>query len=308
MNFNHNDWKWASETPFANGTFFAGQKEAIKERLDADGVILFRGFDVSSVDQLAAIVGSLFNEAASYKGGNSPRTNMGKNVYTSTEFPADQSISLHNELSYLHKWPTHIAFCCNIAAPRGGATPIANAREILRLLPDTLVSRFRDKGLAYTQKLHGGKGFGKSWQETFETVDQGQVDAFAAENGIAAEWTDDGSLRLRYRRTAIETHPAHGYEVWFNQAEQWHPSLLAPEVRSALDAMLAPDNFPHNVTFGDGSEISDEDCAEIRKTQEHCAMRFEWQPGDLLLLDNVLMAHGRDPFEGDRKIFVSMAW
>jgi hypothetical protein len=39
---------------------------------------------------------------------------------------------------------------------------------------------------------------------------------------------------------------------------------------------------------------------------EACAVRFDWQKGDVILLDNMLVAHARDPFEGPRKIVVAM--
>ncbi|MNG41197.1 Taurine catabolism dioxygenase TauD, TfdA family [compost metagenome] len=35
-------------------------------------------------------------------------------------------------------------------------------------------------------------------------------------------------------------------------------------------------------------------------------MRFDWRKGDVILLDNMLAAHARDPFEGPRKIVVAM--
>jgi alpha-ketoglutarate-dependent taurine dioxygenase len=36
------------------------------------------------------------------------------------------------------------------------------------------------------------------------------------------------------------------------------------------------------------------------------AISFRWERGDVLLLDNYLVAHGRNPYEGPRKILVAM--
>lgn len=288
--------------------FLTNYREVICDKLVKNGAILLEGLSVDSASKLSLVMEKLFPNTARYKGGNSPRKNVSGDVYTSTELPASRSISLHNELSYMNSWPSKIVFCCVEPAQSGGATPIADSRAILDAVPTEVLSRFRDRGLIYTQKLHGGQGVGKSWQDTFETEDRVEVEQFAAANGIQMDWTEDGGIRLAYKRKATERHPHTGHELWFNQAEQWHPSQLSPEVRKAMEYTFKPEDMPHNVFFGDGSPISDEDCLAIRKSQEQCAMRRTWKSGDLLILDNMLMAHARDPFEGGRRILVSMAW
>jgi len=44
----------------------------------------------------------------------------------------------------------------------------------------------------------------------------------------------------------------------------------------------------------------------IGKTYEKYAVRFQWRQGDLVTLDNILTAHGRDPYVGPRKIVVAL--
>ena len=38
-----------------------------------------------------------------------------------------------------------------------------------------------------------------------------------------------------------------------------------------------------------------------------CAVSFAWRRGDVLMLDNMLVAHGRATFKGDRRVVVAMA-
>ncbi|MGB5929258.1 MAG: TauD/TfdA family dioxygenase, partial [Cyclobacteriaceae bacterium] len=63
-----------------------------------------------------------------YASGNSPRSKVLKGVYTSTEFPADRTIAIHNELSYTAAWPSRIYFCSILPAETCGETPLANSR------------------------------------------------------------------------------------------------------------------------------------------------------------------------------------
>jgi alpha-ketoglutarate-dependent taurine dioxygenase len=271
------------------------------------GGILFRGFKMTGATDLEHIVRAVSAQPLNYIGGNSPRTRVSEKVYTSTEYPADQIITLHNELSYAPSWPMKILFWCEKPAADGGETPIMDSRLVLRLLPNSLVDRFQARGLIYLQTLHDGAGLGRSWQSTFETADRSAAEQFLNKNGVEFEWTERNGLRIRYHRKALEPHPTTGEMLWFNQADQWHPSSLDAETRKLMESIIKIEDFPHNVVFGDGSPICEEDIATIRNTLWDSAVVFPWQQGDLLLLDNMLVAHGRRRFKGPRKVYVTMA-
>jgi alpha-ketoglutarate-dependent taurine dioxygenase len=271
------------------------------------GGILFRGFNLQSVTNLEQILQAVSSHPLNYIGGNSPRTRVSDIVYTSTEYPADQIITLHNELSYAQSWPSNILFWCDIPAAQGGETPIIDSRTALGLLPKSLVERFEAKGLVYLQTLHGGAGLGRSWQSSFETDDRSIVERTLKADGVDFEWNSAGALKIRYCRKAVETHPVTGEALWFCQADQWHPSSLDPEIRDMMREMVELDDFPHNVVFGDGSPIDEEDVRTIRNVLWDNAVAFPWRRGDLLLLDNMLVAHGRRSFTGSRKVYVTMA-
>ncbi|MBZ5490667.1 MAG: TauD/TfdA family dioxygenase [Acidobacteriia bacterium] len=272
------------------------------------GALLFRGFSISSQEVFQSAISRLKEELLDYVDGDSPRTKLGGGVYTSTEYPSDLFIPLHNELSYSVRWPARLFFCCIVQPQDGGQTPLVSSRALLQALPAEIVSEFRKRKVRYVRNLHAGKGTGKSWQETFETTDRKNVDRFIRNSDMQACWNPDGSLRLISIRSATAIHPVTGDEVWFNQADQFHPSSLPQATYESLMALYEgyEDEMPENATFGDGSPIPIEYLQCIRETTQRLLVRFDWRKGDLLMVDNMLLAHGRMPFTGARKILVVM--
>ena len=102
-------------------------------------------------------------------------------------------------------------------------------------------------------------------------------------------------------------HPLTGELAWFNHATFFHVTTLEPGTRATLLAAFAEEDLPNNTYYGDGSPIEPEVLETLRGLYEQATVRFTWQEGDLLMLDNMLAAHARDPFVGPRKILTGMA-
>jgi alpha-ketoglutarate-dependent taurine dioxygenase len=279
------------------------KRQFFREKLLKCGALLFRGYQVDSVSKFERFV-RLFSgkELLSYAGGVSPRLPLSEGVYTSTEYPAQYKLSLHNELSYADTFPSHIYFCCQKEAQRGGETTFGDSRRILKKIDSEIVDLFRQKKVCYIRNLHAEKGSGYSWQEAFETDCRIIVENRCRRIGASLEWKPCGGLRLKQIRPATATHPITGEEVWFNQAEGFHPSSLDAESLQAADE----ENLRLNCRFGDGSPIDSEILQHVRAAVESETTPHKWQVGDILVLDNILSAHGRMPFSGERKISVAM--
>jgi alpha-ketoglutarate-dependent taurine dioxygenase len=291
--------------------FWGVQQDRTDALLLDHGAILFKGFHVDTAEKFDAFMGSLPLALGNYVDGNSPRTKVSSAVYTSTEYPAELSISLHNELSYSDVWPARLYFCCVVAAATGGSTTIADSRRILDVLSRDIIERFEQKGVMYVRNLQGGDGLGvgKSWQETFETTSRLELESHCRLRNIKYEWGLDGAVRLIQIRPALAQHPRSGAKVWFNQADQFHPSTNPPEVYEALMELYenSPLDMPQYSCFGDGTPIPDDILARIRATMAQQEVAFTWEPGDLMVIDNMLSAHGRSPYTGARKVLVSMS-
>jgi alpha-ketoglutarate-dependent taurine dioxygenase len=285
------------------------EKETLKSRLLQAGAILFSDLGIDSIETFESLSSIVCERCLSYAGGDSPRTRLSERVYTSTEYPAEYAISLHNELSYAGIWPMHILFACMIPADEGGSTPVADSRKVVAALDPSLVDEFARRGIRYIRNLHGGQGLGRSWQETFETDERSIVEQRCAEMSTAFEWMSDGGLRLSSVRPAMARHPITGERVWFNQADLFHPSTHSSEAHASLMELYGEDiqKLPSFATFGDGSLIPLDMLDMVRRTIAELSITFPWRRGDALWLDNMLMCHGRTSYRGKRLILVSMA-
>lgn len=86
----------------------------------------------------------------------------------------------------------------------------------------------------------------------------------------------------------------------------WNSWSLDEEIREALLDEFGPDGLPFETDLGDGVPLTRDELDAINAAYEGATVREAWQPGDVLLVDNVLATHGRDPFRGDRRIVVAM--
>ncbi|MEK6283064.1 MAG: TauD/TfdA family dioxygenase [Acidobacteriota bacterium] len=283
----------------------AQNRELIKTNLVKYGGLLFRNFNVRTAAALEQLIVCLCAELLEYRERSSPRTQISGKIYTSTDYPANQSIFLHNENSYQNTWPMKIFFFCAQAAEQGGETPIADCRKIYARIAPAIRERFIEKGWMYIRNF--GDGFGLPWQTVLQTTEKAAVEEHCAKNNITVEWKGNDRLRLRAVRPVIARHPLSGEMVWFNHATFFHVSTLEPSIREALVAEFKEEDLPTNTCYGDGSSIEPEVLDHLRDAYRQETIAFPWQEGDILMLDNMLVAHGRAPYAGVRRIMVGMA-
>ena len=277
----------------------------IEERLLEHRALLFRGFDLPDVERFEAFVDVTSDgPRLEYRDRTTPRETRGRNVYTSTVHPPDQRIHLHNEGTYWTRFARKLYFACLVAAEKGGETPIADVRRVHDRIDPAVRAPFAEHGMMLVRNFNDG--FGLPWQDVFQTEDRGVVESYCAENGIEFEWRDDDHLRTRQVRPAIRVHPATGEAVWFNHAAFFHPTSLEPEIRTALLAEYGEDGLPYATRYGDGTPIPDEVAEHLREAYAAERTLFPWEAGDLMLLDNMTVAHAREPFEGRREVVVAM--
>jgi alpha-ketoglutarate-dependent taurine dioxygenase len=285
--------------------WLSGNRDTVDDLARRHGAVLLRGFPLTGAEDLKTAMDALSSQVLAYGERSSPRTLVSPGVYTSTEYPNDQPIVLHNEQSYTGNWPLRIVFFCQTAPVRGGSTPLADSRRILARLSAATVERFERLGVEYVRNYLPGISLG--WQEAFQTERREDVAEYGEQEGITIEWISADHLRTRQVRPAVRSHPVTGDRTWFNHAAFFHVTSLPEEVSAGLIEALPEEDLPYNTYYGDGSPIDRAVLDEIRAAMSAETVDFPWERGDLLVVENMITAHGRAPFEGPRRILVAMA-
>lgn len=281
------------------------RQDEIRNLLAEKGAVLIRGLNLLGSTQFGKILSTLFGaELLEYIYRSTPRTELRGNVYTATEYPAAETIPQHNENAYSRTWPLRIGFMCLLPPETGGETPIGDSRVVYNLLPESVRDKFEEKGVMYVRNY---STLDLPWSVVFQTEDRSEVEAYCDANELKYEWLEDDALRTSQVNPATAVHPQTGEKVWFNQAHLFHVSGLGKDIARTLIDSLGEENVPRNSYYGDGSPIELETLDLIRATYERTKIKFPWQRNDLLLLDNMLFTHGREPYTGARKVLVGMA-
>jgi len=274
------------------------------EKLHSDGAILFRGFSEFSASEVSQVLSTVCKQPLEYKERSSPRTQIHGKVYTSTDYPSHQQIFLHNENSYQASWPKILMFYCKLPAQNGGRTPIADMRKVLNRIPREIQQNFHKRKVKYVRNFSPSHGL--TWQKVFQVEDKSKAEDYCRKQSIQFKWKNKQQLEVTSVREAILQHLESESLVWFNHAAFFHVSTLGEELSKNLIDYYGNDNLPNQTYYGDGEPIEDEVLATIRDAYRSEQITFDWNRGDLLLVDNMLFSHARESFIGERTIWVGM--
>ena len=128
------------------------------------------------------------------------------------------------------------------------------------------------------------------------------METIAKEQGRNFTWDPSGDLYIWQNRPAFIHHPVTRKKTWFNQATTHHCSFY----RISQGDKIPDNKCPGHSFYGDGSDIEPAVIQHLLAAAWSCAVGFKWRKGDLLVLDNLSVLHGRLGFEGDRKILLYM--
>lgn len=284
------------------------------------GAYVLRNFPVVDTASFDSIIDSYDSAAMDYSGGATLRGTVAGRIYEATRVPAEMRLPLHQEMSYLPHWPGRLSFYCHAAPTTGGETIIGDMRAAGTAIPPEFFRAVADRGVLYRRNFRDESvtrhpaldAIHRTWQDAFLTGDKAEAEAGCTTMGLEYQWNEDGSLTTEFRTGGVIEHPATGERVWFNQipAQTMRTRTertYGPAIKALLDEWYPPGHSrPNETWFGDGGEIDPADIDAVYDALDAVAVAFPWQAGDVMVLDNVLTAHGRNPYTGDRDVQVAL--
>jgi hypothetical protein len=293
--------------------WFSSRKEMFDQIAAAHGALYFRGFPLKDTADFQRAISHYPTNGLNYTGGAAPRDQLSERVFEATKARKEYLLILHQEMAYLENYPRMVSFFCQKAPAAGGETTMADFRLLEDRLPRRLWDKVEAEGVCYlrnfrdpdrpTSNLHGLMH--KTWSAGFNTDDPAEAEARARAMGLEAEWKDDGSLQTSLRLSGFTNHPITGEKHWFNHigSQNQTERIFGPERWAAIHES----KYMYNVVvYGDGSPIDPDDLELVYNTLDGITISIPWQAGDFTLIDNVVCAHGRYPFEGERNVQVAL--
>jgi alpha-ketoglutarate-dependent taurine dioxygenase len=280
------------------------QREELRATVTEFGAVLVRGLELRDAGGVAAVARRLATELMVEREGFAKRHMYSPGVYSSSAWTDDMPMCMHHELSYARTFPRMMMFACLSLADSGGEVELADARSVLSALPAERFAGFIGDGWQLVRNYHPETG--TPWQEAFGTEDRAELEAYCTANGIAVEWRPGGLLRTRQTSPAVLTHPVTGARGWFNQIAFLNEWTMLEDIREYLVNEFGRDGLPFNTAYADGKPLTAAVVDELNSVYERHAVTVPWQPGDLLLVDNISTAHSRKPFTGKREVIVAM--
>lgn len=288
----------------ATCAWIGARRAELIARASACGTILFRGFPLCTAEDFDRFVAAFELKNFPYADSlsNAVRVNRTPRVFTANEAPPDVAILFHHEMAQTPLYPSKLFFFCEQPAAQGGATPLCRSDVLWDRLGTRCPQFARDcetKGLRYANVMPPaddyGSGMGRSWQSTLRARTPAEAEERLRGLGYQWQWADDGCLRAITPVLPAVHDLGDGRQSFFNQ-------LIA-----AFCGWKDSRNDPAKaITFGDGSPLDRDAVLVAVALADELAFDVPWQRGNVALVDNYVVMHGRRTFSGTRKVLASL--
>jgi len=266
-------------------------KEEIIKLFKSSGFLLIRGFDIDT-EQFKKFTASLSTEFMPYIGGaynQREAINGDKTVLSVTGANLRYAVPLHGEMYYTKNKPSLLWFYCATPPLSGGETTVCDGIQVYQKLSDSTKELFHTKRLKYIRSYPKFM-----WQEIYKTDDLNIVKRICQENDTYLKVDEkDHSITTEFVTYAITESGKH--KAFINNILP----VIAQEYVQGLQSSI--------VRFEDGLKIPDDVIFELKDVTDKLTLPIAWQKGDILMIDNTRLLHGRKSFsDNQREIYVRM--
>lgn len=305
-----------TKDPKATLDWFGEHRERLEALLPEYGAVILRGFAVPDTATFNALIDCYPTDPNGYTAGLAPREKISGKVFETSKVPPDAKIILHQEMGYLPSYPKMVAFYCHTPSETGGCTTIGDMRRFETKLPPELAAGVRERGVLYRRNYRAPGEIKdplrnlmhREWREVLHVQTKAEAEEACRHVGCEPVWEDDGSLSLLYRSSGFAEHPVTGRKTWFAQVHGMHfnAARLAQHYDLYMEAFPPGRPRPAEILYGDGSDIPEELVTPLYGILDDLAVNIPYRPGDVMLVDNIYTAHGREPFTGHRDVQVAL--
>lgn len=265
-------------------------REEIIDLFKSSHVLLFRGFNVDP-DKFKQFTELFSTNFVSYVGGAYGREmiNGDKTLLSVTGGKLQFPVPLHGEMYYRKHKPDIIWFYCATPALKDGETTICDGTQVYNELSPSTQELLHQKRLKYIRTYPAS-----AWQKIYQTDDLSLVESICNENDMQLKVHQDSSITTEYVTSAIQESRCGNYKVFINN--------ILPVVEQESKGSNAS-----IVRFEDDSKIPDDILKEIKTVTDKLTHSVAWQKGDILMVNNTRLLHGRNSFsDNQRDIYVRL--
>lgn len=268
------------------------EKETVINGLKRFGFVIIRGFETNT-ERFKQFSNSICTEFMPYVGGayNKRETiNGDKTLLTVTGANLRFAVPLHGEMHYTKNKPDVLWFYCVTPALKDGETTVCDGIAVYNALSNSTKELFLTKKIKYIRSYPK-----EIWQDIYKTDDLAQVADICKGNETKLEIQEDKSIATEYLCSAI-------IDSKYSQEKAFVNNILPVTTQEEIQGSKAS-----LVRFEDGSKIPSEVISELKEVTEKLTINVSWQPGDIVLVDNSRMLHGRRAFaDNQREIYVRL--
>jgi len=292
--------------------YFKNRSKEIMEHLQKHGAIWFRNFEMmKDADGFRAMYEALqLNPCLDPIHTSGLREMVGKKdaVYEAVNKPslAQHFVGLHNESTYVKTAKFGAFVCFKPATEGGGEFLVADGAKIINDMDKDVLKRlYQNKVRISVSNLdvgiivnalpeHAKNGAANALQNVILKTVAPKFD-MDLEMVYGADGTNPYRLQaIEHAQSPINRHPETGQPVWFCNLHN-HSRYLRDRRPCTV-----PEVGMTDVYRGDLSKIDPKDIKHINEVCEKNMVSMMMREGDVMLLDNYRVLHGRDIFKGER--------